>query len=53
MNATYPLVLLVVATASIPLARGDTTRPGAHAPIGVMGDHMHRVGEYMVSYQRT
>jgi hypothetical protein len=24
---------------------------GSHAPIGVMGDHMHKVGEWMVSYR--
>lgn len=27
------------------------SRPNAHAPIGVMGDHMHHAGEVMVSYR--
>jgi len=26
-------------------------RPDGHAPIGVMGDHMHDVGEFMLSYR--
>ena len=26
-------------------------RPDSHAPIGVMADHMHKKGEYMVSYR--
>lgn len=26
-------------------------RADGHAPIGVMGDHMHRVGEWMLSYR--
>lgn len=25
--------------------------PQSHAPIGVMGDHMHKAGEFMVSYR--
>lgn len=27
------------------------TRPDSHAPIGVMGDHMHKKGEVMFSYR--
>jgi len=26
-------------------------KPDSHAPLGVMGDHMHKDGEYMVSYR--
>ena len=26
-------------------------RPDGHAPISVMGDHMHKMGEWMVSYR--
>ena len=26
-------------------------KPSAHAPIGVMGDHMHKAGEWMFSYR--
>lgn len=29
----------------------DTSRPDAHAPIGVMGEHVHKAGEFMVSYR--
>jgi hypothetical protein len=29
----------------------DHTRPDSHAPIGVMGDHLMREGEIMVSYR--
>ena len=30
---------------------GASVRADAHAPIGVMGDHMHKKGEWMVSYR--
>jgi hypothetical protein len=30
---------------------GFHARPDAHAPIGVMGEHMHRAGEFMLSYR--
>ncbi len=33
-------------TANIPLIR-----PADHAPIGVMGDHLHKKGEWMVGYR--
>jgi len=29
----------------------SVSRPDAHAPIGVMGDHTHRKGEFMISYR--
>ena len=28
-----------------------SSRPDGHAPIGVMGDHIHREGEIMFSYR--
>ncbi len=28
-----------------------SSRPDGHAPIGVMGDHMHKKGEWMISYR--
>ena len=28
-----------------------SARPDAHAPIGVMGDHLHEAGEFMLSYR--
>lgn len=30
---------------------GFAGRPDAHAPIGVMGDHMHKAGGWMLSYR--
>ena len=29
----------------------STARPDGHAPISVMGDHVHKTGEWMVSYR--
>jgi hypothetical protein len=29
----------------------SAARPDGHAPISVMGDHMHKMGEWMVSYR--
>ena len=34
-------------------AHGDSAqRPDDHAPIGVMGDHTHQAGEWMLSWRR-
>ena len=41
-------VLIFVCTTSPAVA---DTRPDAHAPIGVMGDHVHDKGEFMFSYR--
>jgi hypothetical protein len=30
---------------------GPASRPDDHAPIGVMGEHLHREGEWMLSYR--
>lgn len=30
---------------------GFAARPDSHAPLGVMGDHMHAAGEWMASYR--
>ena len=38
------LLLMVCASQS------HATRPDGHAPIGVMGDHFHKQGEWMFSY---
>jgi len=29
----------------------EAHRPDSHAPIGVLGDHMHRTGEWMLAYR--
>ncbi len=42
--------LLSSATAADP-GFGKVSRPDGHAPISVMGDHMHKKGEWMLSYR--
>ena len=32
-------------------AFADATQPDDHAPIGVMADHQHQKGEWMISYR--
>ena len=49
-------VTAILATALIaPLANAhkvnESKRPDGHAPIGVMGDHTHKAGEWMASYR--
>ncbi len=46
-------VLLVFVPAAGRAEPGDhfLARPDGHAPIGVMGDHMHEAGEFMLSYR--
>ncbi len=34
-----------------PIDLWDAGRPDSHAPIGVMGDHTHEAGEFMLSYR--
>ncbi len=49
LNAGEP-----VASAKAPVKEAklwDPHRPDSHAPIGVMGDHTHEVGEWMLSYR--
>ena len=36
---------------SIPLIAHSSSRADGHAPIGVMGDHLHKKGELMFSYR--
>lgn len=44
----YPSVIAGILLSTIIYAQG---RPDSHAPIGVMGDHTHAKGEFMVSYR--
>lgn len=52
-------LLLALAAAQLPAAAHEDTPAGGaaplradgHAPIGVMGDHMHKAGEAMLSYR--
>lgn len=45
------LIVLLCAPTSVRAAPHDEPRPDAHAPIGMMGDHMHKQGEWMLSYR--
>ncbi|MDH3533698.1 MAG: transporter [Gammaproteobacteria bacterium] len=42
---------LLAATANQPVFANGTVRADSHAPIGVMGDHVHAAGEFMFSYR--
>jgi len=44
-------LLLVALLAEPSAAHWSSKRPDGHAPIGVMGDHLHAGGEWMVSYR--
>ena len=41
----------LVCTFAMPASAVDLSRPDAHAPLGVMGDHIHHKGELMLSYR--
>ncbi len=46
------LALLLTCSISVSgVAVADGTRADSHAPIGVMGDHVHKGGEWMFSYR--
>ena len=49
----YAYLRLTVAVAALSLTAVSLadTRADSHAPIGVMGDHIHAKGEWMVSYR--
>jgi hypothetical protein len=49
MRVCVLLILVVSLFAVSPVAAGS--RPDAHAPIGVMGDHTHEAGGLMLSYR--
>ncbi len=51
---TLFLMLLCLCGASAPLEaqfRWTSDRPDGHAPLGVMGDHLHESGEFMLTYR--
>ncbi len=45
------VALSTILSAPQALADNNTATADSHAPIGVMGDHMHAKGEWMVSYR--
>lgn len=42
---------LLILTSATTAGAHQTTLPDDHAPIGVMGDHTHKPGEWMLSYR--
>ncbi len=50
MKTTYLAVAPLAATLLSAPAMADS-RADSHAPIGVMGDHLHKKGEWMLSYR--
>jgi hypothetical protein len=53
-SCSRPLCLIgLMASAGLAQAHDDWqgARADAHAPIGVMGDHVHKAGEWMVGYR--
>ncbi len=44
------IALVAIACAAVSAAHAEMRADG-HAPIGVMGDHMHKKGEWMLSYR--
>ena len=53
MARSLPLLAASLAAllATPGLAGSGGSRPDDHAPIGVMGDHLHHAGEWMLSYR--
>jgi hypothetical protein len=53
-SKNYPIIILLLNSLSLIASADDpdfVTRASTHAPIGVMGDHVHEKGEMMVSYR--
>ncbi len=44
-------VIFTAAVTAMPASADTSVRADSHAPIGVMGDHVHKKGEWMVSYR--
>lgn len=49
--ALLPLAPPVLAHEAVLAGNTDTSLADRHGPIGVMGDHRHRAGEWMISYR--
>lgn len=49
MKISYAVIAAALSVSTNALA--DATRPDSHAPISVMGDHVHQAGEFMFSYR--
>ena len=54
MKKSFLLVAALCCCLNLALAQEETktvSKPDSHAPIGVMGDHLHKKGEFMLSYR--
>ncbi len=54
MKKSFSIVAMLCIFANLVLAQeeaGTASKPDSHAPIGVMGDHLHKKGELMFSYR--
>lgn len=51
LNTTLSLLALCVTSFTAAHDDINATRADAHAPIGIMGDHLHKTGEWMFSYR--
>ena len=47
----YTVLLYLMTTYNILADHNFKTRPDSHAPIGLMGDHLHLSNEFMISYR--
>ena len=50
-NTNVFTVFLLLIVHTFVYADSPGSRPDSHAPIGVMGDHAHKTGEWMLSYR--
>jgi len=51
MNRLLSILIIIILAPSTALADFDLGRADSHAPIGVMGEHLHKEGELMLSYR--
>ena len=50
-KSMFSLLAALALVPAVAQADWDPHRPDSHAPIGVMGDHVHKKGEWMVGYR--
>lgn len=51
MKKTIISIAALLASTNLSAHNYDLGRPDSHAPYGVMGDHLHKTGEFMFSYR--
>ncbi|MEM7727622.1 MAG: transporter [Cyanobacteria bacterium P01_A01_bin.45] len=50
-STSNPKFIIADSEAPADITKWSSARPDGHAPIGVMGDHTHKKGEFMLSYR--